>query len=413
MKYCVIGSGGREHALSWRLWQDSDTDAVYVIPGNGGIDPEWRVDLPVDDAGAIADFCENNGVEYVLIGPEAPLAAGLADALEEKGLYVFGPSAAAARLESSKMYAKTIMEKYGVPTAAYNRFTGKDEILAYIDTIESYPVVIKLDGLAAGKGVALPENREEALEFINDKVGDKTSVLIEEFFQGEEVSVMGISDGTTVKALVPAQDHKRAYDGDKGPNTGGMGAYAPAPVLTSEMLSKVEREVLQPTVDGMRAEGIPFKGVLYAGLMITEGEIKVLEFNVRFGDPEAQVILPLVEGSFGQIIQAAVHGRLHAIDVASKDSHAMTVVLASGGYPGSYAKGLEIEGVMADYDEVIIFHAGTKEEKGRYYSQGGRVLAVTGTGKTLQEARDRAYDVVETIRLEGSFYRSDIGHRAL
>ncbi len=412
MKYLVIGSGGREHTIAWRLIHDGSADEVFVAPGNGGIDKKHRVNIAMDDFEGIHSFCMDNNIDMVVVGPEAPLVGGLVDFLEEKKIPVFGPSKKAALLEGSKLFAKSVMEKYGVPTCAHWDFKGREKLLHFVNEAK-YPLVIKLDGLAAGKGVAIPENRVEAVEFINSNVKDDTPVFVEEFFDGEEASVLGISDGDRIYPFVAAQDHKRVSDGDAGPNTGGMGAYAPAPVVTDEILERVKKEVLQPVVDGMRKDGTPFKGILYAGLMIKGDEIKVLEFNVRFGDPECQVILPLLEGRLGDIFQAAAEGNLDKAPFTNSDKHAITVVMASEGYPGSYEKGREILGLGDVNDEVLVFHAGTKEENGVFLTNGGRVLSVTAIGDSLSDARDKVYREMQKIRFAGAHYRKDIAYRAL
>lgn len=413
MNYLVIGSGGREHTIAWRLQNDGSAEEVYVAPGNGGIDPAYRVDIAVDDFEGITSFCREKAIDLVVVGPEAPLAAGLVDHLTGAGITAFGPSKAAARLEGSKLFAKTIMEKYNVPTAGHYDFTGKSELLEFIEKQKDYPVVIKLDGLAAGKGVAIPESKSEAVEFIEENVKEDTAVFVEDYLTGEEVSVLGISDGTTVKAFISAQDHKRIYEGDQGPNTGGMGAYAPAPVATPERLGRIQKEVLEATINGMKEEGIPFVGILYAGMIIDNDKINVLEFNVRFGDPEAQVILPLLKGKLGDIFKGAVEGRLEEIDFSFSSDHAITVVMSSGGYPGSYEKGKEITGLDQVEKDIIVFHAGTKEKGGKIFTNGGRVLNVTATAPTLVEAKEKAYSAVEKIGFEGAYYRKDIAHRAL
>jgi phosphoribosylamine--glycine ligase len=315
-------------------------------------------------------------------------------------------------LESSKLYAKFIMQKYSVPTAESYEFRGKDEILKFIER-DKYPIVIKLDGLAAGKGVAIPANRAEAVDFINENVTDDTRVFAEEYLEGEEASVLGISDGTHIKCLIAAQDHKRVFDGDAGPNTGGMGAYAPAPVVTPALMERVQREVMQPVIDGMKQEGSPFKGVLYAGLMINGDSINVLEFNARFGDPETQVILPLLKEKLGDIMAASVNGTIDKQEISFLDKHAITVVMASKGYPGAYEKGKLINGLNGAIDDAMIFHAGTEESDGRIVTSGGRVLNVTAVGSTIDEAKEKVYRAVRGISFDGAFWRSDIAHRAL
>jgi len=413
MKYCVIGSGGREHALSWRLLHDGSAEEVYVIPGNGGIAQEYRIKLQVNDFQGICEFCAKQKIDMVIVGPEAPLVEGIVDYLEGKGIPVFGPSKAAARLEGSKLFAKRIMNKYGVPTGGYREFTGRDRLIEYIHQNRSYPIVVKLDGLAAGKGGGVCGNREEALQFVGSMVNESSRVFVEEYIEGEEASVLGICDGDTVIPLIAAQDHKRAYDGDKGPNTGGMGAYAPAPVMDERRMKRVHEEILKPTVEGMRREGHPFKGILYAGLIIRDDDIKVLEYNVRFGDPETQVILPLLKNRLGDLLGGAVSGGLGKASAGFYDKFAVTVVMASGGYPGSYEKGKIIAGLEGLDADELVFHAGTDLKDGSYVTSGGRVLNVTALGRSFAEARERAYLTLGKIGFEGAQYRTDIGHRAM
>jgi len=413
MKYLIIGSGGREHAIAWRLLNDGSAEEIYVAPGNGGIENKYRADIQADDFEGIKKLCYEKKIDLVVIGPEVPLVNGLADFLGENGIRVFGPSGKAAMIEGSKLFAKRIMETYNVPTAGHWDFTGRKSLIEFIEKQEKYPLVIKLDGLAAGKGVAIPQNKEEAFAFVKENVKDDSRVFLEEFIEGEEASVLSISDGVTVIPLVAAQDHKRAFDGDMGPNTGGMGAYAPAPVVTPERMKFIRERVLQPVIDGMRGEGIPFKGILYAGVMISGDKITVLEFNARFGDPETQVILPLLDVKLGDMLNAAVDGTLGGFDLKFKKAHAMTVVVAAGGYPGSYDKGKAITGFDKVSDRLMVFHAGTVNRDGRILSNGGRVLNVTSIGSTLKEARQNIYDEIGKLEFEGSFYRKDIGYRAL
>jgi phosphoribosylamine--glycine ligase len=413
MRYLVIGSGGREHTIAWRLINDGSAREVYVAPGNGGIADKFRVDIPVDDFNAIERFSIEKDIDAVIVGPEAPLVAGIVDFLNDKNIPVFGPTRKAAMLEGSKLFAKEIMERYGVPTAHHIDFVGKENILQHIEKTERYPIVIKLDGLAAGKGVGIPDSREEAVDFVNQNVKADTRVFIEDFIDGEEASVLGISDGDTIVPFVAAQDHKRIFDDDKGPNTGGMGAYAPAPVIDKEKFKRTHNEVLKPTIEGMKREGIPFKGILYGGLIVSGNDIKVLEFNVRFGDPEAQVILPLLNEKLGDLIQGSITGKLNGMHFSFSDKTAITVILSSGGYPGSYEKGKEITGLNELSDEIIVFHAGTKYENGKYYTNGGRVLNITALGNSFQEAREKVYSEIDKISFEGAHYRRDIGHRAI
>jgi phosphoribosylamine--glycine ligase len=413
MRYLVIGSGGREHTIAWRLINDGSAREVYVAPGNGGIADDFRIDIPVDDFNAIERFSIEKDIDAVIVGPEAPLVAGIVDFLNDKKIPVFGPTRKAAMLEGSKLFAKEIMERYGVPTSHHIDFVGKEKILQHIDNTEDYPIVIKLDGLAAGKGVGIPDSREEAVDFVNKNVKADTRVFIEDFIDGEEASVLGISDGDTIVPFVAAQDHKRIFDDDKGPNTGGMGAYAPAPVIDEEKFKRIYNEVLKPTIEGMKREGIPFKGILYGGLIVNGNDIKVLEFNVRFGDPEAQVILPLLNEKLGDLIQGSITGKLNGMHFSFSNKTAITVILSSGGYPGSYEKGKEITGLNELSDEIIVFHAGTKYEKGKYYTNGGRVLNITALGNSFQEAREKVYGEIDKISFEGAHYRRDIGHRAM
>ncbi|HDP79473.1 MAG TPA: phosphoribosylamine--glycine ligase [Spirochaetes bacterium] len=413
MKYCVIGSGGREHAITWKLLNDGSAREVYVIPGNGGVEERYRVSIEIDDFAGIGKFCAEQKIDMVVVGPEAPLVGGLVDYLEKQKIPVFGPVGRAAMLEGSKLFAKQIMVKYGVPTSGHREFSGKRELMNYVETADTYPMVIKLDGLAAGKGVGIPHSKAEALRFIDEMVKDDSRVFVEDHVVGEEASVLGICDGETVVPLVAAQDHKRVFDGDKGPNTGGMGAYAPAPVMNEERIKRVYHEVLKPTVDGMKQEGVPFKGVLYAGLIVSGDDISVLEFNTRFGDPEIQAILPLMKTPLGEVIKAAVNGRLSNFSIEFHDRYAVTVVISSGGYPGHYDKGKLITGLDKVPGDITVFHAGTAFRDGRYYTAGGRVLNVTATGRTFTEARDRAYEGAALIHFEGAFYRRDIGYRAM
>ncbi len=412
MRYLVIGSGGREHTIAWRLLNDKSADQVFLLPGNGGVDPHFCININPKDHKSVIGFCKKNNIDLVVVGPEAPLVDGLVDSLNQADIPTFGPSGRAAMLEGSKLYAKQIMEKYNVPTAEYHILSGKKAILEFIDKNEKYPLVIKLDGLAAGKGVGIPQNKEEAFDFISQNINDKTKVFIEEYLDGEEASVLGISDGYNIFPLVAAQDHKRIFDGDKGLNTGGMGAYAPAPIITEAMMQRVQKEVLDPVVKGMQQEGTPFKGVLYAGLMIKGQDIKVLEFNVRFGDPEAQVILPLLKGKLGDIFISSIKGGLRVEMLKCTDQHAITVVLASGGYPGAYEKDKVITGLENVSKDGIVFHAGTRREGDEILTDGGRVLAVTALADDLVSAKDKVYNEIKKISFEKSFYRKDIGHRA-
>jgi phosphoribosylamine---glycine ligase len=415
MKYLIIGSGGREHTLYWRLLNDGSAGPgdVYAAPGNGGIADNCRVDLKIDNFQGIEKFCIEKKIDSVIVGPEAPLVNGIVDYLDQKKIPAFGPTKTAAMLEGSKLFAKRIMNKYKIPTAGHNEFNNKNELIKYIKSIKEFPIVIKLDGLAAGKGVGIPESANEALEFININVKDDLKVFTEDFIEGEEASILGISDGNTIIPLVSAQDHKRIYDGDKGPNTGGMGAYAAAPLIDERLLKRIREEVLIPTIQGMKKEGILFKGVLYAGLIIKGNNIKVLEFNTRFGDPETQVILPLLNEKLGEIIEKSINGNLKDFRISFKNKYAVTVVMSSGGYPGDYEKGKEITGLNNLNDDIIAFHAGTESKNGKLYTSGGRVLNITALGNDIIEARNKVYSEIEKVKFDGAFYRKDIGHRAL
>ncbi|MFS8641258.1 MAG: phosphoribosylamine--glycine ligase [Symbiobacteriaceae bacterium] len=422
MKVLIIGSGGREHALAWKAIQSRHIDELHVAPGNPGIGRfAWcHPDVGATDIAGQVDLARRLGVDLVIVGPEAPLAAGLVDALAEAGIRAFGPTAAAARIESSKAYAKEIMSAAGVPTAAYAVFTDYEQALAYVENRPG-PVVIKADGLAAGKGVQVCMRREEARTALRAAMVDRafaeagSRVVIEELLEGQEVSVLALSDGRTVKQMVAAQDHKRVGEGDTGPNTGGMGAYAPVPAYTAEVADEVQRRILEPTIAELARRGTPFVGCLFAGLMLTADGPKVIEFNARFGDPEAQVVLPLLENDLLEVIEACLEGRLHEVELRFRPGFAVNIVLASAGYPGPYAKGLPIRGLVeAEQVGVTVFHAGTAfSEEGQVVTAGGRVLGIMATGPTLRAAVDLAYASAERVEFEGKTYRRDIGWRAL
>ncbi|MCY3606224.1 MAG: phosphoribosylamine--glycine ligase [Gammaproteobacteria bacterium] len=423
MRVLVTGSGGREHALAWKLAQSDRISEVLVAPGNAGTAREpgvCNVPLEADENARLVAFAITEDVELVIPGPEAPLVAGLVDQMERAGMPCFGPTAAAARLEGSKVFSKEVLDAAGAPTAGYREFTGLEAALRHVEERPA-PMVVKADGLAAGKGVIVAETRQQACAALTEMLeaeafGDAgRRVLVEDFLEGEEASFIALVDGEHVLPLASSQDHKARDDGDRGPNTGGMGAYSPAPVLDPDVQARVMNEVMHPVVRVMRDNGTPFKGVLYAGLMISpDGAPRVLEFNVRFGDPECQPLMMRMRTDLLDLIEATREGRLDKVRVSWDPRSALGLVMASGGYPGSYAKGHEISGLdTADNSSVKVFHAGTAMKDGKVATAGGRVLCVTALGDSLPEARDRAYQAVSDISFEGAFHRSDIGARAL
>jgi phosphoribosylamine--glycine ligase len=420
MNVLLIGSGGREHALAWALSASPLLARLYCAPGNAGI-AEAATCVPLDaaDHAAVVRFCRENAIGLVVIGPEAPLVAGLADDLEAAGIKAFGPSRAAALLEGSKGFAKDLCAELGIPTAAYARFTDKAAALAFIER-QPLPVVVKADGLAAGKGVTIAETCEAAVAAVEACFSGAfgaagAEIVIEECLVGEEASFFALVDGAHALPLASAQDHKRAFDGEQGPNTGGMGAYSPAPVVTPEIAQRTMDEIVWPTVRGMTARGTPFRGVLFAGLMITAAGPKVIEFNVRFGDPEAQVLMLRLKSDLLPALIAATDGVLDKFDLRWHDDAALAVVMAANGYPGAYAKGSEIRGLDAAraVDGVEVFHAGTLQDGPRLLANGGRVLNIAARGRTIAEAQRRAYAAVAKVDWPGGFCRSDIGWRAL
>ena len=422
MNILLVGSGGREHALAWKMSASPRLGRLWVAPGNAGtarLGPNVvNVDISVEDVPSLVAFAVEKRVDLAVVGPEAPLAAGLGDALRAAGIAVFGPSQAAAEIESSKAFSKDFMARHGIPTARYGVFRSHDEALKHLLGID-YPVVIKASGLAAGKGVIVPDCADDAEAALRQIMLDREfgsagdEVVIEERLTGPEVSVLAFSDGETVRVMPPAQDHKRVGDGDTGLNTGGMGAYAPAPIATNAFLDDVSRNVLQRAIDGMREEGRRFVGVLYAGLMLTPDGPRVLEFNARFGDPETQVILPLLETDLVDVLDACAHGRLAEIDLAWKPGAAACVVMASEGYPGAFPKGRPISGLDGSVEDAYVFHAGTTEREGQVVTAGGRVLAVSGWGSDIAAALARAYAAVSGVSFDGAHFRRDIGWRAL
>jgi phosphoribosylamine--glycine ligase len=421
MKVLIIGGGGREHALAWKVSQSKKVDKIFCAPGNAGIAALAQcIDIKDDDTPALKKFVHDNNIDLTIVGPEGPLAAGIVDEFQKDGLKIFGPSKASAMLEASKAYAKEIMEKYGVPTAGYSEFTDEKAAIEYLRDLNSLAVV-KADGLAAGKGVVVAKDADEAEEAVHKMLGEhefkeaSSKIIIEECLVGEEASILAFSDGTHFSIMQSAQDHKRIFDNDMGPNTGGMGAYSPAPVVTEEILKYVKENVFKKMIDGMRKEGAPFVGVLYAGIMITRDGPKVLEFNVRFGDPETQPIMMRLKTDLIDIIENILEGKLDKIKIEWDGRAAVCVVLSSKGYPGAYEKGKEITGLndASSVDDAVVFHAGTALKDGKIVTSGGRVLGVTAMADTIKSAIDRAYQVVHMVSFEGKHYRSDIGRKAI
>ncbi|MGK7909577.1 MAG: phosphoribosylamine--glycine ligase [Synechococcus sp.] len=421
MHVLVVGSGGREHALVWKLAQSAAVTQISCAPGNVGLVREPKctnIPFSVTDFGGLIRFSKQNDVKLAVIGPEVPLVAGIADAFEMAGIQVFGPTQDGAQLEGSKSWSKQLMADAGVPTAQSRTFKDAASAIAYLNE-QSIPIVVKADGLAAGKGVTVAASFQEAAnavkELFSGSLGDAGStVVIEDFLVGQEASVLAFTDGQTILPMVAAQDHKQVGEGDTGPNTGGMGAYTPTPVVTDEIVERVQSQVLEPTLKTLRDRGITYKGVLYAGLMIApDGQPSVVEFNCRFGDPETQVILPMLQTDLAEVMLACVEGRLHEIELEWHSGYAACVVMASGGYPGVYEKGKVISGLDA-INDVQVFHAGTAAGDGdSVKTNGGRVLGITGRGETLQEALDKAYEAVSKIQFEGAYFRSDIGFRVM
>ena len=418
MNILVIGSGGREHAIVRKLKESPKTDRLWCAPGNGGIAADAEcVDIGAMDIDGVVRFAQENPVDLVFVAPDDPLAAGMVDALEAAGIRAFGPRANAAVIESSKVFSKNLMKKYGIPTARYEVFSDPAAAVAYIEAENRFPVVVKADGLALGKGVLIAEDLAAAKDAVHSIMEDKVfgasgnSVVVEEFLTGPEVSVLAFTDGKTLRPMVSSKDHKRALDGDKGLNTGGMGTVSPNPYYTDEIAQTCMETIFLPTIRAMQAEGRPFKGCLYFGLMLTPDGPKVIEYNSRFGDPEAQVVLPRMKTDLVDVMQAVIEERLEEQPVEWYDGAAACVVMASGGYPGSYPKGLEITGLdeNGQVDGAVVYHAGTKLENGKFYTNGGRVLGITARGATLDEALQKAYAAVEKIHFDGAHYRHDIG----
>ncbi|MEJ2492566.1 MAG: phosphoribosylamine--glycine ligase [Desulfuromonadales bacterium] len=421
MKILVVGGGGREHALVWKIAQSPLVETLYCAPGNPGIaNLADCVHIAADDIDALLDFAQAERIDLTVVGPEVPLTLGIVDRFQAVGLEIFGPNQSAARIEGSKSFSKDLMKKFHIPTAAYATFADRDEALAYIRR-QGAPIVVKADGLAAGKGVVVAMSEEQALaavdEIMRDKVfGDAgTRVVIEEFMTGEEASFFAFTDGKNILPLASSQDHKRAFDNDEGPNTGGMGAYSPAPVVTPELHDEIVATIVKPTIAGMAAEGCPYSGILYVGLMIQNGRPRVVEFNARFGDPEAQPLLMRMKSDIVPVLRACARGNLGQDTIAWHDKAAVCVVMASGGYPMAYDKGFEITGLdtVMKMDDVYVFHAGTAYQDGKIVNSGGRVLGVTGLGDSVAEAIECAYSAVDRINWQGVHFRKDIGKKAL
>jgi phosphoribosylamine--glycine ligase len=421
MKVLIIGSGGREDVLAWKLSQSQHVDELFVAPGNAGTaEVAENVEIESTDIDNLLKFAREQEIDLTFVGPEAPLVAGIVDRFTEAGLKIFGPTKKAAQLEGSKVFSKNIMKNYDIPTAKYEVFTDEKEAITYIKE-EGAPIVVKAEGLAAGKGVIVAEKEEEAIEavrtiMVDQKFGQAGErVVIEEFLTGEEATILAFTDGETIIPMLPSQDHKPAYDNDEGPNTGGMGAYAPAPVVNEDILQKAYDQILLPTISALKEEGIKFKGILYTGLMIEDGEAKVLEYNVRFGDPEAQVVLPLLKTDLIEIAEKIIDEELEQIEVEWSDNTAVCVVMASGGYPIDYEVGEEIKGIekFVRSENINVFQAGTAREDNKLVTAGGRVLGVTALGSDYQGTIDKAYEAVEEIDFTDAHYRSDIGKKAL
>lgn len=423
MKVLVVGGGGREHAIIRKLKEAKAAPRLYCAPGNGGIAADAEcVPIKATDVQAMVEWAVQNTIDYVVVAPDDPLALGMVDALAEKGIPAFGPNKAAARIEASKVFSKNLMKKYGIPTARYETFSDAESARAYIRTQDKYPVVVKADGLALGKGVLICKDEAAAMAAVKSMMEDGafgtsgSRVVVEEFLTGPEVSVLSFTDGQTVVPMVSSMDHKRALDGDEGLNTGGMGTIAPNPYYTPEIAQVCMRTIFLPTIEAMRSEGCPFQGCLYFGLMLTPDGPKVIEYNCRFGDPETQVVLPLLEGDLLEIMQATTNGTLAGVPVKWKDAYAACVVLASGGYPQTYESGKRITGLVEGQlpgGEATVFHAGTRLEGGELVTAGGRVLGVTAVAETLPAAVKDAYAAADHIHFEGMHKRSDIGARAL
>ncbi|MEJ6950486.1 phosphoribosylamine--glycine ligase [Natronospora cellulosivora (SeqCode)] len=421
MKVLLVGNGGREHALAWKIAQSEKVEKLYIAPGNAGTALMGEnVEISLLDIDALLVFVEKNKIDLTVVGPEAPLVEGLVDRFEEAGHRIFGVNKEAAQLEGSKVFSKNLMKKYNIPTAEYETFFDAEKAIAYIKE-KGAPIVVKAEGLAAGKGVIVAQETSEAIEAVNEILVNEqfgqagNRIVVEEFLEGEEATILSFVDGDTIVPMIPSQDHKAAYDGDQGPNTGGMGAYAPAPLVDNALMDEVYNKILKPTIDALKSEGISYKGILYTGLMIKDRETKVLEYNVRFGDPETQVVLPLLKTDLIEIIEAVIDGKLDKIDIEWYDKKALCVIMASGGYPLEYQKGKEISGIEAaeEIDNLIVFQAGTELKDGSLLTAGGRVLAATALADDFESCFQKAYQAVELIKFNKAHYRRDIAHRVL
>ena len=421
MKILVVGSGGREHALCWKIKKSPLVREVFCAPGNAGISKDAEcVNIPVNEIDELLQFAKNNGVDLTVVGPELPLTLGIVDAFEKENLKIFGPSKAASELEGSKVFSKKLMEKYDIPTANYSTFTDQDSALEHIKKINT-PFVVKVDGLAAGKGVVICNSHADGEKAINSIMHDKVfgdagnNIVIEEFLEGLEASIFVFTDGSEFLLLESSQDHKAVYDNDQGPNTGGMGAYCPAPIVTDELLNDVVEKIVRPTIEGLKSEGKIYKGILYIGLMINGDDVKVLEYNCRFGDPEAQPLLFKMESDIVPLMKEIAEGKLKQKNISWKPGSAICVVMSSKGYPGKYEKGVELKRLndLDNVEDVVVFHAGTKFENGKIVTNGGRVLGVTCLSTTIEETIEKVYDSVNIIDDGTLYYRTDIGKKAI
>lgn len=419
MNVLVVGSGGREHALVWKISQSKQVNRIYCAPGNAGTSENAEnIAISADDVNGLLEFAKSNDIGLTVVGPEIPLVAGIVDVFESNGLKVFGPNKDASQMEGSKIFCKDLLLKYSIPTAEYGKFTNADEAISYVKQ-KGAPIVVKADGLAAGKGVTVAMTEDEAIDAITQIMQEKVfgdagaSVVVEEFMQGEEASILAFCDGKSVVAMSSAQDHKAIYDGDKGPNTGGMGAYSPAPVVTKEMERVIQDTILVPTLNALKSEGINYKGVLYAGLMMTTQGPKIVEYNVRFGDPETQIILPRMKNDIIDVFMAVIDEKLDQVNLEWEDKSAICVVMAAPGYPASYKKGMVISGLDTKMENTMVFHAGTTLKDNAVVTSGGRVLNVTSVGSDLKEAFDNVYADIKNIDFDGAYYRKDIGAKGL